>query len=316
LEDPLADDIPTAVIRSKADLPNWDSNASLSTNDIVLGKLINILAEMRQGGKRRRKETTKSEQATVVKAKVNQTPTDSISTKRMSTIKNDDINIFDDIGDYELPQKRLRSSSPDSDGEDSTRKSNRHDRPRDGRTSMYRRDDNSTGSRNNLNARKLSSTSLAVDTAQEPQLNFNVMRPPSDSEDDMCSEPEASNVPNSSRDSSSERSSRSSRRSLSLSPVKDSHSGQTGRDRRSRSSSISKRSRLQSRSDRTDRSRSGRRDDSRSRRRSRSNDRRQSRRRSRSTERNRWRPEDKDRHYDDHKSSRSSVSSAKHRSRR
>ena len=44
LEDELAEsDIPTTVIRSKAECPNLDSINTLSTNDIVINKLIQII---------------------------------------------------------------------------------------------------------------------------------------------------------------------------------------------------------------------------------------------------------------------------------
>lgn len=56
LEDEMAetDDIPTTVLRSKADCPGQDSQATLSTNDIVINKLTQILSYLRQVGGRRR----------------------------------------------------------------------------------------------------------------------------------------------------------------------------------------------------------------------------------------------------------------------
>lgn len=50
LEDENAEsDIPTTVLRSKADCPGLESLATLSTNDIVINKLTQILSYLRQG---------------------------------------------------------------------------------------------------------------------------------------------------------------------------------------------------------------------------------------------------------------------------
>ncbi|XP_015789168.1 protein Red-like [Tetranychus urticae] len=55
LEDPFIDDIPTTIIRSKADCPNTDSLSELSINNIVINKLIQITNYLRQGGAPRKK---------------------------------------------------------------------------------------------------------------------------------------------------------------------------------------------------------------------------------------------------------------------
>ena len=56
LEDETAEsDIPTTVLRSKADCPGLESQATLSTNDIVINKLTQILSYLRQGGKQGKK---------------------------------------------------------------------------------------------------------------------------------------------------------------------------------------------------------------------------------------------------------------------
>lgn len=50
LEDDNAEsDIPTTVLRSKADCPGLETQATLSTNDIVINKLTQILSYLRQG---------------------------------------------------------------------------------------------------------------------------------------------------------------------------------------------------------------------------------------------------------------------------
>ncbi|KAG7273465.1 hypothetical protein CRUP_032713 [Coryphaenoides rupestris] len=50
LEDEYADtDIPTTLIRSKADCPSMEAQTTLTTNDIVISKLTQILSYLRQG---------------------------------------------------------------------------------------------------------------------------------------------------------------------------------------------------------------------------------------------------------------------------
>ncbi|KAG2456122.1 RED protein, partial [Polypterus senegalus] len=50
LEDEYADtDIPTTLIRSKADCPTMEAQTTLTTNDIVISKLTQILSYLRQG---------------------------------------------------------------------------------------------------------------------------------------------------------------------------------------------------------------------------------------------------------------------------
>eukprot|EP00731_Ephydatia_muelleri_P030658 Em0022g172a len=44
-------DIPTTLIRSKADCPNMESQTTLTTNDIVINKLTQILSYLRQGAR-------------------------------------------------------------------------------------------------------------------------------------------------------------------------------------------------------------------------------------------------------------------------
>ena len=56
LQDDMIDtDIPTTLIRSKADVPNLEEKPTLTTNDIVINKLAQILSYLRQGPKHSRK---------------------------------------------------------------------------------------------------------------------------------------------------------------------------------------------------------------------------------------------------------------------
>lgn len=90
-------DIPTTLIRSKADCPNIEISTAPTTNDIVINKLTQILSYLRQGAKekhRKRKEK---------KAKVEETGKHE---------RNPDANlsIFDDIGDYTPSTKKSKRS--------------------------------------------------------------------------------------------------------------------------------------------------------------------------------------------------------------
>jgi IK cytokine len=60
LEEEYAEsDIPTTLIRSKADVPLAEGQATLTTNDIVINKLAQILSYLRQGAKTKKKKANK-----------------------------------------------------------------------------------------------------------------------------------------------------------------------------------------------------------------------------------------------------------------
>uniref|UniRef100_A0A4W4FTV2 IK cytokine n=1 Tax=Electrophorus electricus TaxID=8005 RepID=A0A4W4FTV2_ELEEL len=85
LEDEYADtDIPTTLIRSKADCPTMEAQTTLTTNDIVISKLTQILSYLRQGT--RNKKLKRKEKGS--------------GHLRSSPITASDHHIFDDIGDY------------------------------------------------------------------------------------------------------------------------------------------------------------------------------------------------------------------------
>ncbi|XP_014675503.1 PREDICTED: protein Red-like [Priapulus caudatus] len=57
LDDDFADsDVPTTTIRSKADCPSVESQTTLSTNDIVIQKLTQVLSYLRSGERRKKKK--------------------------------------------------------------------------------------------------------------------------------------------------------------------------------------------------------------------------------------------------------------------
>uniref|UniRef100_A0A3P8XDT4 Uncharacterized protein n=1 Tax=Esox lucius TaxID=8010 RepID=A0A3P8XDT4_ESOLU len=87
LEDEYADtDIPTTLIRSKADCPTMEAQTTLTTNDIVISKLTQILSYLRQGT--RNKKMKKKDKGGV-----------KIDEKKVPGPEAD-VSIFDDIGDY------------------------------------------------------------------------------------------------------------------------------------------------------------------------------------------------------------------------
>lgn len=108
LEDENAEsDIPTTVLRSKADCPGLESLATLSTNDIVINKLTQILSYLRQGkaGKKikKAKETKDMPPPNIIPGlKVNK-----------SVVVED--SIYGNIGTYVAPMKEKSSSSNSRD---------------------------------------------------------------------------------------------------------------------------------------------------------------------------------------------------------
>lgn len=63
LNDEILDtDIPTTVIRSKSDVPNVDNTPTLTTNDIVINKLAQILSYLRQGPRHSKKSKKNKDQ--------------------------------------------------------------------------------------------------------------------------------------------------------------------------------------------------------------------------------------------------------------
>lgn len=115
LDDEFTDtDIPTTLIRSKADCPSMEAQTTLTTNDIVISKLTQILSYLRQGT--RHKKMKKKD-----KGKMDE--------KRAPEA---DLSIFDDVGDY-IVSTTSSSSKPTKDKErhrerdrDDDSKSRRH----------------------------------------------------------------------------------------------------------------------------------------------------------------------------------------------
>ncbi|KAH9394441.1 hypothetical protein TYRP_004493 [Tyrophagus putrescentiae] len=88
-------DIPTTIIRSKAECPNLDAYNSISTNEIVVNKLVQIFTNFRQGGTASKKsKKPKTEIRNVEEGSASRAP------------KGD--SIYDDIGDYVPSVKATR----------------------------------------------------------------------------------------------------------------------------------------------------------------------------------------------------------------
>jgi IK cytokine len=102
LEDEMeTEDIPTTVLRSKADCPGMESQATLSTNDIVINKLTQILSYLRQGGKHGKK---------VKKTKEKEMPPPlAIPTLKNHLAKPEEDSIYGNIGDYVPGSSRDRN---------------------------------------------------------------------------------------------------------------------------------------------------------------------------------------------------------------
>lgn len=142
LENDCPSDAFTTLLRSKADCPNWEQMNALSTNDIVLNKLIDIFQELREEGGRRKKKVTKqsdklednkkfsfinsaldkSESASSRGGRESQkSKSDTIETADLNNIYDQELNvesirktkpkvendldIYDDLDDYVMPHK-------------------------------------------------------------------------------------------------------------------------------------------------------------------------------------------------------------------
>ncbi|CAL8080643.1 unnamed protein product [Orchesella dallaii] len=109
LEDEYAEsDIPTTVIRSKADVPLSEGQATLTTNDIVINKLAQILSYLRQGSKSSKKLKKSKEVKTSNSNKYEERG------ERESKKNVEDDNIYGDIGDY-VPTLAKSKSRSDKD---------------------------------------------------------------------------------------------------------------------------------------------------------------------------------------------------------
>merc|ERR1719361_2030743 len=131
LEEDVADpsnvtDVPTTIIRSKADIQEANPQAlSNSTNDIVINKLTQILSYLRAGKTNKKKKRDRYINETIDKSSENP---NKIPSKAV-----DDVPIYDDIGDYRpnLNKKERGGDRRDRDRDrDRGDRDRRHDRDR------------------------------------------------------------------------------------------------------------------------------------------------------------------------------------------
>lgn len=102
-------DIPTSVIISKAEMMNNEAYNTISTNKIVIDKLIQILHNLRTESSSKKSSKVSRFDKQEVKSATTTT------TKLSKRIDDDEDNIYDDVGDYvPVPSKSHKSSSQDT----------------------------------------------------------------------------------------------------------------------------------------------------------------------------------------------------------
>merc|ERR1712130_1083797 len=97
LEEDGETDIPTTSIRSKQDVVNNEQKATLSTNDIVINKLTQILSYLRAGTRNKKKKRDKMGDLL--------TEEDPVKSNNDAPRKDLDMPIYDDVGDYNSGRK-------------------------------------------------------------------------------------------------------------------------------------------------------------------------------------------------------------------
>jgi len=138
LEEDGETDIPTTSIRSKQDVVNNDQKATLSTNDIVINKLTQILSYLRAGNRNKKKRKDKIDDLIL--------PEEDI-VKSNPSVRNKDANvpIYDDVDDYKHKKeskdsrrerrddRRDKERGRDRDGDRKREDKRDRDRHRDGK---------------------------------------------------------------------------------------------------------------------------------------------------------------------------------------
>lgn len=154
LEDENAEtDIPTTSIRSKADVPVTHADIqTLTTNDIVINKLAQILSYLRQGGRGKKNKRRDKDKPLIKEPEREKDPRerdrdrererdrdrdrgrnrDRYDRQERGSRREKDISIYDDIGEYR-PSRRTGDNSydnskPSSSGESSRRTRNYFDK--------------------------------------------------------------------------------------------------------------------------------------------------------------------------------------------
>ncbi|KAG5899643.1 hypothetical protein JTB14_036016 [Gonioctena quinquepunctata] len=105
LDEEADSDIPTTLIRSIADVPSFELTTTVTTNDIVINKLTQILSYLRQGN-RKNKKNKKGLPENVREFEMPEEETD--DTKAQKRARPADDSIYGDIGDYVPTTKSSR----------------------------------------------------------------------------------------------------------------------------------------------------------------------------------------------------------------
>lgn len=116
-------DIPTTLIRSKTEIPTSMDTQTLTTNDIVINKLAQILSYLRQGGRGKKKDKKRDKDKPLFKVPEIKPVASSSSSKSRSTNIIED-SIYGDIGEYK--PSRSSSSSRREDDRRSDRRVREH----------------------------------------------------------------------------------------------------------------------------------------------------------------------------------------------
>ena len=130
LEEDGETDIPTTSIRSKKDVVNSNQKSTISTNDIVINKLTQILSYLRAGNRTKRKKKDKIEDLLAAEEEV-------IKNNPAVKGKDAEVPIYDDLEDYKPSRKedkrrdRDRERDRDRDRDRGRDKDRDRDRGRD-----------------------------------------------------------------------------------------------------------------------------------------------------------------------------------------
>lgn len=121
LEDDTGEtDIPTTLIRSKYEVPlNREDAATLTTNDIVINKLSQILSYLRAGGRNKKNKKRDKDKPLFHERDIDQIQTSILPSKSGSKQPAGD-SIYDDIGDYQPSAKADAKSKSDKYGTSSS----------------------------------------------------------------------------------------------------------------------------------------------------------------------------------------------------
>ena len=116
-------DIPTTLIRSKYEVPlNREDAATLTTNDIVINKLSQILSYLRAGGRNKKNKKRDKDKPLFHEKDIDQLHSLSSTGKSLpKQIVGD--SIYDDVGDYQPTNKNESKSKSDKYGHSTSSKS-------------------------------------------------------------------------------------------------------------------------------------------------------------------------------------------------